>query len=79
MVHVVESKPAKRYGDYFFRQIFKVGCLTYCVVDVSDTFQMLLKTFHALPSVCFLSDFYICVLMQLEGVMSDVDRIKLEG
>lgn len=78
MVHVVESKPAKRYGDYFFRQIFKVGCLTYCVVDVSDTFQMLLKT----SMLCHLYVFFlifICVLMQLEGVMSDVDRIKLEG
>lgn len=37
MICVVESKPAKRYGDYFLRQIVK-----------------------------------------LEGVMSDVDRIKLE-
>ncbi|CAI9759650.1 unnamed protein product [Fraxinus pennsylvanica] len=37
MIHVVESKLAKRYGDYFLRQIVK-----------------------------------------LEGVMSDVDRIKLE-
>jgi len=23
-IHVVESKPAKRYGDYFLRQIVKV-------------------------------------------------------
>ncbi|KAK4401179.1 Eukaryotic translation initiation factor 3 subunit L [Sesamum angolense] len=37
MIHVAESKPAKRYGDYFMRQIVK-----------------------------------------LEGVMTDVDRIKLE-
>ncbi|XP_022854939.1 eukaryotic translation initiation factor 3 subunit L-like [Olea europaea var. sylvestris] len=37
MIRVIESKPAKRYGDYFLRQIVK-----------------------------------------LEGVMSDVDRIKLE-
>jgi len=37
MIHVVESRPAKRYGDYFLRQIVK-----------------------------------------LEGVITDVDRIKLE-
>ncbi|CDP16172.1 unnamed protein product [Coffea canephora] len=37
MIHVIESKPAKRYGDYFLRQIVK-----------------------------------------LEGVMTDVDRVKLE-
>uniref|UniRef100_A0A803NC11 Eukaryotic translation initiation factor 3 subunit L n=1 Tax=Chenopodium quinoa TaxID=63459 RepID=A0A803NC11_CHEQI len=37
MVHIVESKPPKRYGDYFMRQIAK-----------------------------------------LEGVMNDMDRIKLE-
>ncbi|KAL9226819.1 hypothetical protein vseg_002588 [Gypsophila vaccaria] len=37
MIHVVESKPSKRYGDYFLRQIAK-----------------------------------------LEGVMTEVDRIKLE-
>ncbi|KAK9983885.1 hypothetical protein SO802_033410 [Lithocarpus litseifolius] len=37
MIHVVESRPAKRYGDYFLRQIVK-----------------------------------------LEGVINDVDRIKLE-
>ena len=24
IIHVVESKPAKRYGDYFLRQIVKV-------------------------------------------------------
>ncbi|XP_047306769.1 eukaryotic translation initiation factor 3 subunit L [Impatiens glandulifera] len=37
MVHVIESRPAKRYGDYFLRQIVK-----------------------------------------LEGVMTDLDRIKLD-
>ncbi|GER32521.1 eukaryotic translation initiation factor 3subunit L [Striga asiatica] len=37
MVHVVESKPAKKYGDYFMRQIVK-----------------------------------------LEGIMTNIDRIKLE-
>lgn len=25
MIHVVESKPAKRYGDFFLRQIVKVS------------------------------------------------------
>lgn len=30
MVHVVEYKPAKRYGDYFLRQIVKVGLRLRC-------------------------------------------------
>lgn len=29
LISVVESKPAKRYGDYFLRQIVKV-CRTHC-------------------------------------------------
>jgi hypothetical protein len=29
MINVVESRPAKRYGDYFLRQIVKV-CQFYC-------------------------------------------------
>jgi len=29
MIHVVESRPAKRYGDYFLRQIVKV-CMFCC-------------------------------------------------
>jgi len=31
-IHVVESKPAKRYGDYFLRQIVKV-CVHRIVVQ----------------------------------------------
>lgn len=33
MIQVVESKPAKQYGDYFLRQIVKVGSFSlFCVL-----------------------------------------------
>ena len=64
MIHVIESKPAKRYGDYFLRQIVKVLASQL----------MLIKRTCYFPVVCMLMP----VLVQLEGVMTDVDRVKLE-
>jgi hypothetical protein len=32
MIHVVDTKPVKRYGDYFLRQIVKVCSFSYLLV-----------------------------------------------
>lgn len=33
IIHVVESKPSKLYGDYFLRQILKVCCLALYLIN----------------------------------------------
>lgn len=34
MIHVVESKPGKRYGDYFLRQIVKVRAYNFIFMTI---------------------------------------------
>lgn len=67
MVHVVESKPAKRYGDYFLRQIVKVCLCLRC-----DAFSSGLPRILNSHMTIFLS------CLQLEGVINEMDGIKLE-
>lgn len=76
MIHVIESKPTKRYGDYFMRQVVKVA------PPLNFVFLVIFKFFKSI--LCDMVILYIFVVIylfisfQLEGLMNDMDRVKLD-
>lgn len=71
MVHVLESKPAKRYGDYFMRQIVKVRAVE-ANVSIIAIFSEIKYAYNIIIHS-------MCIFVQLEGIITDIDRIKLEA
>ncbi|XWS70337.1 hypothetical protein CRYUN_Cryun03dG0039300 [Craigia yunnanensis] len=82
MIHVLESKPVKRYGDYFLRQIVKVRFIYTCLgvgiaVCLSTLFSYMVSNCISSSILCIYI-FSICSLLFLEVAVIDTIFFKYD-
>ncbi len=78
VIHVMESKPIKRHGDYFLRQILKVSIPPLGITLLWTTTTICISLF-LLKIMCMLLYLQIfTIILQFEEMIGELEKVQFD-